>query len=803
MKLSPIIIFLFLTTVVFAQKEVEILVLDQQTKEPVSFVKIGNTSMAPILTDIDGKATLEINESSRYHFSFYDYLDTTILGAELLKENIVLLTPDSQILDEVIITPGENPAHRIIQNAMDRRKDNDPLRNNSFKYNSFSKFYLTAELKEGIDRDTISDTTDIEMFEFLDQQYLFLTETASKRIFSPPSYDKEEVASYKVSGLNNPLLATLASQLQSFSFYDNIFTIGGSDYINPIAPGGIRRYLFVLEDTLFHGQDTTYTISFRPRKGKNFDGLKGYLFIHTNGWALERVIASPYGGNTLGDLKIIQEYKFTNDKKWFPYELSTEINFTGIQFGKYSNTIGRSSLYINDVEFDIPIKKGFNPVQLEVAVDAANDTVGLEKARGNKSTDKELQTYKVIDSIGEEANFERIAELLNILSTGKIPIGKFSIPLSRLMDFNQQEGYRLGLGLETNQRLSRVFGIGGYFAYGFRDKSWKWGGDLNVTFHQKRQIKMELRYRDDLFERGGIDFQKDNFDLTGQSLYRNFFINRLDRERFAGVTFSGLVTPNFKVQLVGNYRRVHFTDDYRFSPLFSGVNAAVDKFDIAETGVIVTWNIREKIMMLGDRRVSLGTKFPRLTFKAMKGWDDIFEGEYNYYRLNFNIDQTFTIRGFGRINLQSTNGLTIGNVPLALQQIQYGTGKNWNLVVPNTFETMQPAEFFSDAQSNLFFRLKFLPLKNETGWTEPQFVIHSAAGVGRMFNRQDHLDYDFENYDFKVPEKGYYESGLIVENLLKSGLTGFGIGAFYRYGPYSFDAVEDNFVYKISLTFNL
>ena len=798
MKFYLLTALVLLTSGFYAQKEIEITVVDRQTREPVSFVKIGNPAIQPVLTDIDGKATLEVKEDLLYHFSFYDYVDTSLLGAKLIKDKVVLLTPDSQILDEVVITPGENPAHRIIQNAMDHRKDNDPLRNNSFKYNSFSRFYLTGEAKDGVVRDTISDSSELEMFELLDQQYLFLTETASKRTFSPPSYDKEEVTSYKVSGLNNPLLATLASQLQSFSFYDNIFTIGGSDYINPIAPGGIRRYLFVLEDTLFHGQDTTYTIKFRPRQGKNFDGLEGYLFIHTNGWALERVIASPYGGSSLGDLKIIQEYKFTNDKKWFPYELSTEIVFQGLQLGNYSNAIGRSNLYIKDVEFDIPVKKGFNPVQLEVAPDAANDTVGLEKARGNKSTDKELQTYKVIDSLGEEANFERYAELLNILATGKIPIGIISIPLRRITDFNQQEGFRLGLGLETNQRFSRVFGIGGYFAYGFRDKSWKWGGDMHVTFHQKRQIKMELQYRDDLFERGGVDFQKDNFDLTGQSLYRNFFINRLDRERFAGVTFSGLVTPNFKVQLVGNYRRIHFTDDYKYAPLFPGIPATEDMFDVAETGVIVTWNIREKIMMLGDQRVSLGTKFPRLTFKAVKGWDDIFEGEYEYYRLNLNIDQSFTIRGLGRLNLQSSNGMTIGNVPLAMQQIQYGTGKNWNLVVPNTFETMQPGEFFSDAQTNLFFRFRFLPLKNKTDWTEPQFVIHSAAGVGRMYNRTDHL-----NYAFKVPEKGYYESGLIIENLLKSGFTGLGIGVFHRYGPYANPEMKDNFVYKLSLSYNL
>ncbi|MDX1651362.1 MAG: DUF5686 family protein, partial [Brumimicrobium sp.] len=319
MKLLSLL--LLFTGIAIAQEKITVTVLDRQTEQPLSFVKIGNKSQSPVLTDIDGKASLEIRETESYHFSFYDYQDTTINGKDLIDTPVVFLNPEIQVFDEVVILPGENPAHRIIQNAMDRRKDNDPLRNNSFQYEAFSRFYLTAEAAQEIDRDTVLDTNLLQTLKFLDQQYIFLTETASIRTFSPPSYDKEEVTAFKVSGVNNPMFATLANQLQSFSFYDNVFSISGTEYINPIAPGSLRRYLFILEDTLFHGKDTTYTISFRPRKGKNFEGMKGYLYIHTNGWALQRVIASPYEPSSIGNLKIIQEYKFTNDKKWFPAEL--------------------------------------------------------------------------------------------------------------------------------------------------------------------------------------------------------------------------------------------------------------------------------------------------------------------------------------------------------------------------------------------------------------------------------------------------------------------------------------------------
>lgn len=800
MKSFYILFFIVLswsTQHTLSQEKTTIQVLDIQTNEPIAFVKIGDGQTEPILTDIDGVATFPVYEDRTYRFSFFEYKDTVFSGQDLIEDPNIFMIPDVQLMDEVVITPGENPAHRIVGNAMDNRKANDPLRNNSFRYDSYSKFYLTGETNEPINRDTITDTSTLNTLDLLDQQYIFLTETAATRTFSPPSYDKEVVHSYNVSGVKDPLFATLVNQFQSFSFYDNIFTINQKEYINPIAPGGLRRYLFILEDTLVHdNNDTTFTIKYRPRKGKNFEGLEGYLFIHTNDWALEKVIASPYEQGSLFDIKVIQSYKFTNDKKWFPHKLSTEFKFKSISIGKYTDAIGRSNLYINDVAFDVDVdKKFFNPVQIEVKEDAREDTTALSDARGTKNTAKESKTYHVIDSVSEANNLDKMLDVFKILSTGKVPLGKFSLPIERIIDFNQQEGYRLGAGLETNRRLSKWFGIGGYFAYGFRDKEWKWGGDMKVTFHQKRDIGMNLHYSDDLLERGGTSFINDGFNLMDQSLYRDFFINRLDRQRKAQVTFSGLIRQNIKVSVFGNYKRLWFTDDYAYIPLFDP-NPTSTSFDVAETGIELKWNIREKVMLLGKQRVSLGTKFPRINLKAVKGWRGIAEANYDYYRVNLSIDQDFSIRGFGKLKLSSKSGITIGNVPLSLQQVQLGTGRNWNLTVANTFETMQPAEFFSDRQTALFMRFSFLPIKL-ADFTQPTFVIHSAAGAGEMASRNEHV-----NYDFKVADKGYYESGLIIEDLLVSGFNGFGIGAFYRYGPYAFSEVSDNFVYKLSVTFN-
>ncbi|MBW7867391.1 MAG: hypothetical protein H3C31_03590 [Brumimicrobium sp.] len=803
--MKQILFFLILCfggfSLLFSQEQ-DIQVIDRQTNNPVSFAKIIDGNANGVITDIDGKANITIQATEKYTFRFFMYKDTVVKGADLLKMTRVYLSPDAQVLDEVEIRPGENPAHRIIQHVMDNQKVNDPLRNNSFEYNSYSKLYFTGELEESVSRDTITDSSTIRALEFLDKQYIFLTETKAKRTFNPPNYDKEVITAYNVSGIKEPMFATFLNQFQSFSFYDNNFTLGNSEYINPIAPGGLRRYLFILEDTIFHHgtSDTTYTISFRPRKGKNFEGLKGYLYINTKNWAIEKVIASPYSSkedNSGFEVKVIQEYKFTNGLKWFPEKISTEFNFGNAISINGMDGIGRGSMYISDVQFDGVSKKGFNPVSVQVAPTALADSTKLAEVRGNTATGKEEKTYQVIDSVAQENNFQRLYNILKIASTGKIPIKVVSLPIDRIIRYNDQEGFRFGLGVETNMMLSRIFQVGGYFAYGIRDKQWKWGGDLSFTFEQSRLVQLKLHYSDDLRERGGTDLYDNSFNLLSADSYREFFLNKMDRERYAGISVGAYIKQNIRVQIFGNYKRFSFVDNYRYNPLFTngGTN---DKFDIAEVGTVINWNIRERVMILDDQRVSLGTKWPKITFEFAKGIKGLALANYDYYRFQLNITQDFKIRGFGNLSLTTQNGMTLGNVPLTLSQVLQGTGRNYTLSVPNTFQTMVPAEFFSDRFTSLFMQFSFLPIKNKTKWTEPLFVIQSAAGLGDMKNRTDHT-----GFDFKTPDKGFYESGLTIDNLLKSNFVGLGIGVFYRYGPYASIYEKNNFFYKFTIRFSL
>ena len=315
-----ICLFPFLLFVLFLRSQ-HYQVVDLFSKEVVPFAKVIPSIDKPLLTDMDGKFQLNVSEQE-ITIKASTYRDTT-LKIYSWSETIIVLRPAYQNIQEVTVLPGENPAERIIKKAIENRKRNHPLENDGFISHQYSKFIfdIDPETRKRLMDSSIlkkGDTTLLKMRNFFGKQYLFMIENASRHYFEPPYKEKEIIEAYKVSGFTDPIFSTFAQEMQSFHFYDNQVSVLGKQYINPIAFGSLNRYLFVLEDSTFNAKDTTYTIFYRPRKGKNFEGLTGRLYINTNGFAIEKVTASPYRSDTSGmALEIVQEYAFTENKKWF------------------------------------------------------------------------------------------------------------------------------------------------------------------------------------------------------------------------------------------------------------------------------------------------------------------------------------------------------------------------------------------------------------------------------------------------------------------------------------------------------
>jgi hypothetical protein len=101
----------------------------------------------------------------------------------------------------------------------------------------------------------------------------------------------------------------------------------------------------------------------------------------------------------------------------------------------------------------------------------------------------------------------------------------------------------------------------------------------------------------------------------------------------------------------------------------------------------------------------------------------------------------------------------------------------------------------------LFTAYSFAPRYIQNFPAEPQFILMHNMGIGALNKTDLH-----KGVTLKTIDRGYVESGAFISNLFKiyfgGGYLGVGIGAFYRYGPYSNDPETPNLLYKFSILYS-
>jgi hypothetical protein len=602
-------VFSFLFTPIFAQ---QIQVKDLELKEAIPFVKVQIDNQAPFLSDIDGYFAVNTN-SKMISLSVSNYLDTVF---EYHGQKELFLKERFNEIEEVVVIPGKNPAETIMERVIANRTINHPKGSNSYSCRSYSKFTISAnpETIAGIPENT-TDTLLKKLKTFFTNQHLFLLESTSEKMYDPPYKEKEVIQAYKVSGFSDPLFSTFANEMQSFHFYENQVQILGESYLCPLAFGSIRRYFFLIEDTLINPSgDSTFQITFRPRKDKNFNAMKGTLYINTNRYAVEKVNAEPITDTAGFGAKIIQEYTFIDGKKWFPSKLSTEIHFKSLQISNKLNDAGlygKGSTYIDQVKIDADLsKERFNAIEIETKVDAnEKDSSHWDKARNHELTEQELQTYTRIDSLSKVVGLERKMLSLISLTQGKIPLGKFQIDIPRSISYRDYEGVRAGLGLETSNRLWKRTTLGGFVGYGFIDKEWKYGGYFYSLLVPKNFVSIDGLFQQDLLARGNHQFHKSPYDFQLKQHVNQIYVRKMERQRIAEIGLTIYSTPRLKMKVSSNYQRIETTHNYNYT-LKSGevLNDAFHQFEYAGE---LTWTPGERIKLVGFNRVSLGSKYPK------------------------------------------------------------------------------------------------------------------------------------------------------------------------------------------------
>lgn len=776
-------------------------VVDSNTLEPLAFVNIQiSGSRSGGVTDIDGFFSIAHNVPvESFNLSYVGYHNLNYKVEQQNHGLIIKMVKKPIDLAVVDVFPGENPAHRIIENTIANRQRNDPERLGSFSYESYNKFVFTGEFGEETQPPAsgprIGVTITGNPAEFLEKRHFMVMETVTQRRFRYPDLNNETVLASRISGFENPVLALIATQFQSFSFYQDHITISGREYLSPISSGSTNRYFFLLEDTTFVQNDTVFVISFRPGRGRNFEGLTGLLYINSNGWAVQNVIAEPASQLGQSRVKIQQMYELIDGRQWFPTQLNTDVEI--VNFSNLNNfkLLGLGRTYIRNIELEPELKRrDFSAFAVEFSPKTIvrNDEF-WNQHRPDSLTLREINTYHFLDSIGRVQNLDRRLEQIEALMSGAVRRGIFDIELKHLFGYNEQDGVQPGFGFRTNPRLSGRFSVNANIKYGLRSQKvrYGWGGD--VLLDRLTNFRLGYDFSWGLSERGGSVFLENTTLLSPYNI-RRLFLRDLDLRR-QHLFWAEIRTLRNYLTLRGYASQQHTTTNplYAFTPASQNTETPDNVFRFFETGLMARLAVGEQFVLTPTRTLAFGTNFPILYLNLAKGWDNALNGEHDYWRAEMKLERQFRIKMAGRQKWVLQAGYVHGQTPWPKLFTAQASYRQFAVTAPQSFATMRIAEFVSDRYVALFFYHNFENLLINRKGFSPGLVLLTNAGFGSLSQPQQHIGYSLQSMN-----KGYFESGFAITDLTGSGISSLGIEFMYRYGHYALPKFADNFSLRLS-----
>jgi hypothetical protein len=584
-----------------------------------------------------------------------------------------------------------------------------------------------------------------------------------------------------MSGFEFPQSTIIGSQLQSFSAYEADFQIFDRVLISPMGPRAMDRYDYHMLDTAITGLDSIFVIQFQPKKRFQSNGMSGVIQIKTPEYALVLLSAEPYEKESSYYIKIQQKLEKKHDY-FFPSEMNSYYKLT-------QNTpeiFGEIQTKINHIEIRKFNAKDFDAVEFDFPA-AANqvDEPTWEKIRYQPLSAEEKNTYVFMDSLGQANHLEAKVNRLTSLLEGQVKLGKLNWDLFHLYRFNRFEGSRLGLSLSTNEKFHQHWQIDGLAAYGFKDRQSKWGLGAGWKSTDNR-VQFRIGYTDDVQE-SGCNPMPQNRKNINQQVYE-FFITKMDYVK--GYNFDVQFPLANSIQM--RYIQSHLNKTPHASFFVSSEN---NSYQLTSNKIFLRWSPGEKRRRIMGKEITLSGYWPIFQWGYTAG--SINQAQ-NFIRQQFEMEKTFHSAYWGDLKIKGEWGKNIAALPFNELNALRGSWNNdikFNLSVPSTFETALNNVWYARTYTHFYVRYKWKTPIYQTPQSAPKITAIFNAGWGKL-GALDLAPTDVHDYP-----KGFYETGIAVNDLLISTSGGLGIGCYTRLGQYSETSFQKNIVFKIATNF--
>ncbi len=757
-------------------------ITDSETGESIPFVNLAIRTGAEIhgtASGIDGYYTLSFTVSpgpaDSLRISAVGYRPSTITYRDLAANPNRTLAKKVESLGVFEVVGREDPAYAMIRKAVERRGENDPRNIPRFSFRAYNKAYADVERT-----DTIQASLGRTGFA---NAHLFFTESLTEVMYESPGRRSEKVLSTRMSGVNNPAIGLVSNSFQPFDGYGNQLTLAGFPFLNPVSPNSDKRYRFELRDSVEVQGFKVYLIAFEPRKKNNDNLMEGSLALSDGEWAVVRFHGRNANELALVDFEIRRLCRNIGGR-WFPDEMSSRFAIPldsdrDVPLQLVSNT------YIDSVNFDLPAAKF--PLA-EIVMDASPEIPGGEwaKTRPFELTAEETNTYAVYDTLPTNA-----LNVLNWMTRQAAPLahnrlsfGKIDVMLPHILAYNPHEGFRLGLGLATNEELIPWLQPEGYFAYGFKDRKTKYGGGLRIPLLPSREWEVFFGYRNDVEEPGRSLLRAGAGFLHAGEVARNLFTRSMQsveqvNAQMAYRPFRGVRTEVFMTQEKRDIGLRSLED----IPTTEGSTLLT-----AEVGVEISYRPGEPLIQVGSALVPSALTYPRVDFRLSHATSALFDSDQDFTKAEIHASHQFPIRRMGTARIHLMAG-AIDADAIDASYLFKGRGVRGKddpgLFSPGYFQTMGVDAFLSERYIQLGWSQDFGNIFGfKTSWANPKLKLTYQAAIGSGGGDLN----DFSE-GLKSMDRPFLEGGVMIDNLLRFSSTfyysGFGIGAFYRHGHYA------------------
>ncbi|MDR2962204.1 MAG: DUF5686 and carboxypeptidase regulatory-like domain-containing protein [Bacteroidales bacterium] len=730
-KLLVLLSAIVCTLTLHAQKTFNARLIDISMNEPVPFATVGiKHSKTYTLSQMDGTVSLRVpNATDTVIITTMGYKEVLIPYAKISADTIdILLTPSANMLQNLVVLPGKNPAIPIVKRAIENRKINKPQAIKEIEFMEYNKLnFAISDLDSSVfnkpyfrkNPGILVRMNDYDDFWTLP---LFFSERLSyqkNRENLPPITQDIIVNQVGSSFINSDIVNKYISSLNAdMTFYGNLQFLY-HDFVSPIMPQALLYYKYFLEDSLTFDGKMFYNIRFKPRNARDL-AFYGHMIIERESGALLEINATLQESANLNYVKSLQlqeRMQQLPSGEWFFKQHSMQVKFTpNVGSDTVSNVLNTpisaikttsfivDSLQIQNYLLRREIPKKFNIIKHQ----NTTDTSLLAELRPDTLTSLDMHAKQAIEIANEIPSIKTTNILLDMFLYGYLKLGYVELgPYLYFIQSNEIEGTRINLAGRTSAKLSEDIMLTGYVGYGTRNRKFQYGGSfamrLPVDTYSAFRVSFDQNiyrigdYRQNLdFIRENVLVQSDdnllNTLLTHEANRAVYFVQKTKAEVEYQVFKNLIVKPMYGFSLH------HSPPFYPFHTNFD-TTTTIGRFNVNEVACDFRVSFNEQVSTTHFRRLFVDSRYPVFHFNAIAGRYNFGEVHSWYSQLRFVARQHFFV-GIGRFRYVLESGITTNRVPFPLLEVHRGnqTGGSGEYY----FNLMRYMEFMSDRFVNLY-----------------------------------------------------------------------------------------------------